>query len=115
MNLSGAGKAMQLFDLSGQVAIITGSSRGIGRAIAGRMAEHGARVVVSSRKADTCRAASEAINTRVEGMHQSPCRRTFRPRTICEHSSTPRQCFWSRDDPGLQRRDQSLLRTHVRP
>ena len=50
-----------LFDLSGQVAIITGSSRGIGRAIAERMAEHGARVVVSSRKADACEAVAEAI------------------------------------------------------
>jgi nucleoside-diphosphate-sugar epimerase len=36
---------MTLFDMSGQVAVITGSSRGIGRAIAERMAEHGARVV----------------------------------------------------------------------
>ncbi|MET0274824.1 MAG: SDR family NAD(P)-dependent oxidoreductase, partial [Phenylobacterium sp.] len=40
-----------LFDLTGKVAIITGSSRGIGRAIAERMAEQGAKVVISSRKA----------------------------------------------------------------
>jgi len=45
---------MSLFDLSGKVAIITGSSRGIGRAIAVRMAEQGARVVVSSRKEAAC-------------------------------------------------------------
>jgi NAD(P)-dependent dehydrogenase (short-subunit alcohol dehydrogenase family) len=43
-----------LFDLSGRSALITGSSRGIGRAIAVRMAEAGARVVVSSRKRDAC-------------------------------------------------------------
>jgi NAD(P)-dependent dehydrogenase (short-subunit alcohol dehydrogenase family) len=51
-----------LFDLSGQVAVITGSSRGIGKAIAHRMAEHGASVVVSSRKADACEAAVAEIN-----------------------------------------------------
>lgn len=55
---------MTLFDLNGQVAVITGSSRGIGRAIAERLAEHGARVVISSRKADACEAVAEAINQR---------------------------------------------------
>ncbi len=51
-----------LFDLSGKSAIITGSSRGIGKAIAHRLAEHGANVVVSSRKADACEAAVTEIN-----------------------------------------------------
>ncbi len=54
-----------LFDLSGQTALITGSSRGIGKAIAHRMAEHGANVVVSSRKADACAAAVAEINAAV--------------------------------------------------
>jgi len=53
---------MSLFDLSGKVAIVTGSSRGIGEAIVHRMAEHGARVVVSSRKADGCEKVANAIN-----------------------------------------------------
>ena len=51
-----------LFDLTGKAAIITGSSRGIGKAIAQRLAEHGANVVISSRKADACEAAAAQIN-----------------------------------------------------
>jgi NAD(P)-dependent dehydrogenase (short-subunit alcohol dehydrogenase family) len=55
---------MNLFDLSGKVAVITGSSRGIGRAIAEAMADHGARVVISSRKAEACAEAADAINAK---------------------------------------------------
>jgi NAD(P)-dependent dehydrogenase (short-subunit alcohol dehydrogenase family) len=51
-----------LFDLAGRVAIVTGSSRGIGRAIAERLAEHGASVVISSRKAEACAETAAAIN-----------------------------------------------------
>ena len=52
---------MNLFDLSGKVAIITGSSRGIGRSIAERMAQHGAKVVISSRKKEACEEVAQAI------------------------------------------------------
>ncbi|HET6472112.1 MAG TPA: SDR family oxidoreductase [Pseudomonadales bacterium] len=59
--------ASTLFDLSGHVALITGSSKGIGKAIAQEMARHGARVVISSRKGDVCEAVAAAINADVQG------------------------------------------------
>ena len=52
----------RLFDLTGKVAIVTGSSRGIGLAIAAALAEHGCRVVISSRKQDACDEVARAIN-----------------------------------------------------
>ena len=53
---------MTLFDLTGKTAIVTGSSRGIGRAIAEALADHGARVVISSRRQVACDAVAAAIN-----------------------------------------------------
>ena len=53
---------MHLFDLTDKVAIVTGSSRGIGLAIAAAMAEHGAKIVISSRKQDACDEVAHAIN-----------------------------------------------------
>lgn len=56
--------AGSLFDLGGLNALVTGSSRGIGRAIAERFVQHGARVIISSRKADACNATAAEINAR---------------------------------------------------
>ena len=55
---------MSLFDMTGKVAVITGSSRGIGKAIAEEMAVHGAKVVISSRKADACQVVADTINAK---------------------------------------------------
>ena len=63
----------RLFDLSGKVALITGSSRGIGRSIAEEMARAGARVVVSSRKADACEAVCREIQAQGHQAMAVPC------------------------------------------
>ncbi len=55
---------MNLFDLTGKVAIVTGSSRGIGKAIAEALAEQGAKVVISSRNQDACDPVAAALNAK---------------------------------------------------
>lgn len=56
-----------LFDLSGKVAIVTGSSRGIGRASAEALAARGAKVAISSRNQDACDEVAVALNARHGG------------------------------------------------
>lgn len=63
----------ELFDLRGQVAVVTGSSKGIGRVIAETLAEAGARVVVSSRRLESCQPVAEAINAAGGEATAIPC------------------------------------------
>lgn len=55
---------MHLYDLTGRVAIVTGSSKGIGRASAEALAAHGAKVVISSRRQHACDTVANALNER---------------------------------------------------
>ncbi|MDR5858815.1 SDR family NAD(P)-dependent oxidoreductase [Halomonas eurihalina] len=63
----------EFLNLEGKVALITGSSRGIGRSIAEAYAHHGAKVVVSSRKPEACAAVAEAIREQGGEAISVPC------------------------------------------
>ncbi len=62
-----------LFDLTGRVSVITGSTKGIGKAMAEALAAFGSKVVISSRKADACDAVAASINESGGEAMAHPC------------------------------------------
>jgi NAD(P)-dependent dehydrogenase (short-subunit alcohol dehydrogenase family) len=55
-----------LFDLSGRTAVVTGGSRGLGREMVLAFAEHGANVVIASRKMENCEALASEVRERFD-------------------------------------------------
>ena len=87
------------FDLTGKVAVITGSSRGIGRSSAELLAKLGAKVVISSRKADACEEVADGIRKAGGDAHVIPCNISRREEVEAliagAQSITARSTSWS--------------------
>ena len=104
-----------LFDLSGRVAVVTGGSRGLGREMALAFAEHGADVVIASRKLDACEAvAAEIRGARpTRARRRVPRRRMGRQRPARTRRCTPSSVAatsWS-TTPGCRRCTRASMRS----
>ena len=108
-----ADRGLALFALTGKVALITGSSRGIGRAIAEAMAALGAKVVISSRKADACEAVAKDIRAQGGDAHVVPCNVSRKDEVENLVAETKRH-YGADRHPGLQCRGQPGLRAAAR-
>ena len=84
----------QLFDLTGQVALITGASKGMGKAMAMALAEHGSKVVISSRKLDQCEETAAEINAACGGNVPSPLPVTSATKSSYRLWSTKPESAW---------------------
>jgi NAD(P)-dependent dehydrogenase (short-subunit alcohol dehydrogenase family) len=89
---------MNLFSLDGKVAVVTGSSRGIGRAIAQRLAEHGARVAISSRKQDACEEVAAQINAQHGGDRAFACAASISRKEDLQRLVDATRARWGRID-----------------
>ena len=81
-----------MIELNGKVAIVTGSSRGIGKAIACSMARAGAEVIVSSRKLEPCEAVAHEINQSGGKAHAIACNVSDKPQLEALVAETIEKC-----------------------